>query len=137
MSGAADEEGRPDVSPKPEVTVSLRERALKKLRAVCLALPEANEVETWGNPTFRAGKAAFAVLDEYGGALCLAAPVGPDRQEELLAHPRYFETPYAARHGWVSLRLDAGTDWDEVKNLAVEGYRRVALKRMLKALDGR
>jgi predicted DNA-binding protein (MmcQ/YjbR family) len=137
VSGTAGKDGQPLISPRPEIAVSLRGRALKKLRAFCLALPEANEVETWGNPTFRAGKAAFAVLDEYGGALCLAARVGLDRQEELLADPRYFETPYAARHGWVSLRLDAQTDWDEVKNLAVEGYRRAALKRMLKALDAR
>ena len=37
----------------------------------------------------------------------------------------------------LSLRLDADTDWDEVQGLALEGYRKAALKRMLKALDGR
>lgn len=116
--------------------MSLRERSLKKLRSVCLALPEANEVETWGNPTFRGGKSAFAVLNEYDGSPCVAVRVGLDRQQELVAEPRYFETPYAARHGWVSLRLDAQTDWDEVRALALESYRNVALKRMLKALDG-
>jgi predicted DNA-binding protein (MmcQ/YjbR family) len=116
--------------------LSLHERALKKLRTICLALPEANEVETWGHPTFRAGKAAFVVLDEYGGSPNLAIRVGLDRQQELISVPRFFETPYSARHGWVSLNLDAKTDWDEVKRLAVESYRFVALKRMLKALDG-
>jgi hypothetical protein len=116
--------------------VTLRERALKKLRAICLALPEVNEVETWGNPTFRAGKSAFAVLDEYGRSLCLAVRVGLDRQEELVADSRFFETPYSARYGWVSLRFDSQTDWEEVRALALEGYRCVALKRMLKALDG-
>jgi predicted DNA-binding protein (MmcQ/YjbR family) len=117
--------------------VSLRDRSLKNLRSVCLALPEANEVETWGNPTFRAGKSAFAVLDKYDGSLCVAVRVGLDRQQELVADSRYFETPYAARHGWVSLRLDAETDWEEVRALALESYRNVALKRMLKELDGR
>jgi predicted DNA-binding protein (MmcQ/YjbR family) len=116
--------------------VSLRERALKKLRTICLALPEANEIETWGHPTFRAGKAAFAVLDEYGGAPSLALRVGLDRQEELLADDRFFETPYSARHGWVSLQLDARTDWKEVEGLAIGAFRTVALKRMIKSLDG-
>jgi predicted DNA-binding protein (MmcQ/YjbR family) len=117
--------------------MTLRERALKVLRAVCLALPEANEVETWGNPTFRAGKAGFVVLDKYDDILCLAFRVGLDRQEELLTDPRFFETPYSARHGWVSLRLDAETDWEQVRALTLESYRKAALKRMLKALDGK
>jgi predicted DNA-binding protein (MmcQ/YjbR family) len=114
--------------------MSLREQALKKLRTICLALPETCEVETWGNPTFKAGKAAFAVLDKYDGSLSLAVRVGLDRQQELVADPRYFETPYSARHGWVSLRLDKNTDWQEVAALALESYRGVALKRMLQAL---
>lgn len=35
---------------------------LGDLRKVCLALPEAVEVEAWGRPTFRAGKKIFAVF---------------------------------------------------------------------------
>jgi predicted DNA-binding protein (MmcQ/YjbR family) len=115
--------------------LSPRDQALKKLRAICLGLPESNEVETWGNPTFRAGKSAFAVLDKYEGSLSLAVRVGLDRQQELVADSRFFETPYSARHGWVSLRLDAKSDWAEIANLALESYRGVALKRMLKVLD--
>jgi hypothetical protein len=38
--------------------------------------------------------------------------------------------------GWVSLRLDLETDGDEVRGLVREAYRQVALKRMLKELDG-
>jgi predicted DNA-binding protein (MmcQ/YjbR family) len=120
----------------PEFAMTLHDRILTKLRTICLAFPETNEIETWGHPTFRAGKAAFAVLDEYGGKLSLAARVGLARQEELVADSRYFETPYSARHGWVSLFIEAKIDWDEVKNLMLESYRQVASKRMLKALDG-
>ena len=57
------------------------------------------------------------------------------RQEELLLYDRFFPTPYAARQGWVSLRIDGDTDWGEVLGLVHEAYRQVALKRMLKALD--
>jgi predicted DNA-binding protein (MmcQ/YjbR family) len=74
-------------------------------------------------------------LDEYGGSPSLALRVGLDRQQELLADSRFYETPYSARYGWVSLNLDGKTDWDEVKRLAIESYRFVALNRMLKVLD--
>ena len=39
------------------------DRVLERLRAICLALPETDEVRTWGHSTFRARKKAFAVLE--------------------------------------------------------------------------
>jgi hypothetical protein len=35
-------------------------RPLTHLRKLCLALPEAREVEAWGEPTFRVGRARRA-----------------------------------------------------------------------------
>jgi predicted DNA-binding protein (MmcQ/YjbR family) len=49
---------------------------------------------------------------------------------------RFYVTPYAGKHGWTSLRLSNPPDWNEVRELVEAAYRRVALKRMLKALDG-
>ena len=111
------------------------DRALKQVRSICLALPEAGEVEAWGHPTFRAGKKMFAAFGEGREGLTIGLKVGFDRQEELLADERFFPTPYAARQGWVSLRIDGKTDWDELGQLLREAYRQVALKRMLKALE--
>ena len=111
------------------------DQALKRVRALCLALPEACEVEAWGHPTFRAGKKMFAAFGGEDGGLSLGLKVGHDRQELLLEDARFFPTPYAAHQGWVSLRIDGQTDWDEVGGLVREAYRQVALKRMLKALD--
>jgi predicted DNA-binding protein (MmcQ/YjbR family) len=118
------------------VIVSKEAAILRRLRAVCLALPEANEVKTWGHPTFRAGKRAFAVLEPYDGMPSLAVRVGLARQEELLADSRFFETPYCGHRGWVSLQLNPSTDWDQVNGLLLEGYRLVALNRMVRALEG-
>ena len=56
------------------------------------------------------------------------------RQEELLKDDRFFPTPYAAHRGWVSLWINEQTDWDQVRGLLREAYRRVALKRMLQAM---
>jgi predicted DNA-binding protein (MmcQ/YjbR family) len=111
------------------------EKALKQVRALCLALPESSEVEAWGHPTFRAGKKMFAAFGQGEEGVTLGLKVGFDRQEQLLEHARFFPTPYAAHQGWVSLRLNATTDWNEVKGLIREAYRQVAMKRMLKLLD--
>ncbi len=111
------------------------DRALERLRDLCLALPEAREVEAWGHPTFRAGKKMFAALGTEGGVLAIGLKVGHERQEELLRDDRFFPTPYAAHQGWVSLRVDGRTDWREVAGLVREAYRQVALRRMLRALD--
>jgi predicted DNA-binding protein (MmcQ/YjbR family) len=110
-------------------------RALQELRRLCRGLPESSEVEAWGHPTFRAGKKMFAAFGEGAEGLSLGLKVGFARQEELLRDARFFPTPYAAHQGWVSLRLDGPTDWDEVNQLLREAYRQVALKRMLKVLD--
>ena len=111
------------------------DKVLKQVRSICLALPEACEVEAWGHPTFRAGKKMFAAFGEDDGALTIGLKMSFDRQDELLKDGRFFPTPYAARLGWVSLRLDGTTDWDEVRGLVCEAYRQVALRRMLKALE--
>ncbi len=55
---------------------------LPKLRKLCLALPEAHEVEAWGEPTFRVKNKLFAMFadasNHHGGGRpavwCKAAP---------------------------------------------------------------
>ena len=112
---------------------------LADLRKVCLALPESAEVEAWGRPTFRAGKRMFAVFggdDEHQFAVILKPD--PAEREALLADPRFYLPAYFGPGGWVALDLTAGpVDWTEVGELMETAYRQVALKRMLRALDGR
>jgi predicted DNA-binding protein (MmcQ/YjbR family) len=115
---------------------SAYDQALKKVRAICLAWPEAHEVEAWGHPTFRAGKKMFAGFGQDDDGIVIGLSVGYERQDELLNDERFFPTPYAARLGWVSIHIDGKTDWNELRGLIQEAYRNVALKRMLKALDG-
>jgi predicted DNA-binding protein (MmcQ/YjbR family) len=108
------------------------------IREICLALPEAKEIEAWGHATFRAPKKMFAACGaEKDGSASLGLKVGFDRQEELLADARFFPTPYAAHRGWVSLQLQPQMDWEEVNALVTEAYRQVAHKRLLKLLDDR
>lgn len=108
---------------------------LKKLRAICLALPEARETVTFGHPTFQAGKKTFAVLEEYKGELCFVFKAELPTQQALIQSPRFFTAPYIGKHGWTSLRLGGKLDWGEIADLAQQSYRLVASKRMLAELD--
>ena len=72
---------------------------------------------------------------KYEGSLTIGMKMSFERQDELLKDDRFYPTPYAARQGWVSLRLDGKIDWKELAGLIREAYRQVALKRMAKALD--
>ena len=49
---------KPQVKMESEKT---EEKVLAKLREICLALPEVQEVKTWGHPTFQSGKKSFAL----------------------------------------------------------------------------
>jgi predicted DNA-binding protein (MmcQ/YjbR family) len=109
---------------------------LSRLREICLRLPEVRETTKWGHPTFEAGKKMFAVLDHYDGRPCLAFRAAPEQFQAYLADERFFEAPYAARHGWLCLRAEDPLDWREVEDLVRGSYRQVALKRMLALLEG-
>lgn len=115
--------------------MSLEEDALESLRQICLELPQTAETVTFGNPTFRAGKKTFAVLEWYHGELSIAFKSTLMEQEMLLQDPQFFRTPYVGHRGWVSLRVTEATDWDLVRDLVVDSYRLVANKRMLAGLD--
>ena len=46
---------------------ALSELSVDRLRAICLALPEAVEKETWGDPTFRVRDRIFALVRHGNG----------------------------------------------------------------------
>jgi len=112
-----------------------RAELLTRLRSICLPLPECKETASWGNPTFVAGKKQFAVLDRYHDRWCIAFVSHPEKQSALLKKSGFFAAPYGAKHGWVCRDAEGRVNWKELEALIVDSYRRVALKRMLTALD--
>ena len=106
------------------------------VRKVCRGLPEAIETETFGNPTWKAGKKSFAVLGDYAPARVLSFKATPEERLALLEDDRFSVARYVGQHGWLVLRLDTDVDWDEIEELIIDSYRLVALKRMLRQLDG-
>jgi predicted DNA-binding protein (MmcQ/YjbR family) len=113
-----------------------REYLLRHLQKLCLVLPETAETLKWNNPTFVAGKKMFAVLDRYDGRWCIAFRTSLEEQAQLVKRADIFPAPYAAKQGWVCLDGEGKINWDEVKSWILDSYRLVALKRMLKVVDG-
>jgi hypothetical protein len=117
-----------------------REDALARLRAICLALPEANEKVSHGEPTWFAGKGkVFATLDDHHhGAehLSVWLPAGLGGQEALIASDpgRFFRPPYVGSRGWVGVVLDGKPDWRVVAWLVEQAYRMVAGRRLVAKL---
>ena len=94
-----------------------RERALERLREICLALPETSERPSHGAPTFFVrGKHAFLMVltDHHGDgrfAIWCAAPEGLQGTLAEADPERYFVPPYVGHRGWLGVRLDRGLDW--------------------------
>jgi predicted DNA-binding protein (MmcQ/YjbR family) len=106
------------------------ESILKKLRNVCLRLPDVEETVSFGHPTFRVrGGKIFAVLETYKGELGICVNVGKLMQGIFLDDPRFFRTPYIGQHGWVTLRVYAARlNWKEIGELVKGSYLLVAPK---------
>jgi hypothetical protein len=105
---------------------------IERLRKICLALPEANERVSHGEPTWFAGKGkVFAMLDNHHhGAkhLSVVLPQPMGVQQALIdADPdRFFRPPYVGPSGWVGVVLDTKPDWGMVERLVHDAYLHVA-----------
>jgi hypothetical protein len=102
---------------------------LDRLRAICLALPEAAEKQTWDIPTFRIRDKIFAMAHDPGTVWC-KAPSGVQAILVGAAPDRFFVPPYVGRRGWIGFHLDRNTDWAEVAALIRRSYRMTAPKRL-------
>ena len=116
------------------MVTTANEETLKKLRTLCLALPETSEKASWGHPNFRAGKKVFVAFERVKGRASIAFRLDPKEVDRLLTRKEFFVTPYG-RGLWVSLWADGRVNWRAVNDLVQRSYRVVALKRMLTALD--
>jgi hypothetical protein len=112
------------------------ERLCDRLRKICMALPEAQEKLSHGEPTWFAGKGkVFAMLDNHHHgsphlSVWLPQPLGA--QEALVeADPeRFFRPPYVGPSGWVGVILDTKPNWNMVGELVHEAYLHVATAKL-------
>ena len=118
---------------------------VERLRALCLALPQALEEAAWVGTRWRVRGHTFVhVLAIDGGwppAYAKAAGADgplvvmtfrsprPEAEDHAYRWAPFFRPPWF--RDIVGLRLDADTDWDEVAGLVHESWRHLAPKALV------
>lgn len=115
--------------------------ALTKMRKIISKWPETDERLSHGAPTFWGGKKTFASLadNHHGdGRIAIWCKSNFEVQADLVeADPDvFFVPPYVGPSGWLGIDVSGKVDWEMVESLLEQGYRSVAPKRAIKALDG-
>lgn len=118
-----------------------KQKPLDRARKIIAAWPETDERLSHGSPTFWGGRKTFASFTENhhgSGRTAFWIKSDADTQEGLVeANPEiFFVPPYVGPSGWIGVYVDGPIDWDVIAGLLEDGYRSVAPKRALKALDG-
>lgn len=109
-----------------------RSSVLRRVRGLCLALPETSERMSHGQPTFFiGGKTAFVMYMDnhhHDGRLALWCAATPEIQQMLIGSSpeRYFMPPYVGYRGWVGVRLDRSLPWNEIAALIEDAFLTVA-----------
>ncbi len=112
---------------------------LERVRAVALQLPEAEERESHGQPTFFVGGRQFAQLraNHHGDRLIVVCvrTSGVDEQAMLIeAAPDTYSRPaYLGPAGWVGVNLVGDTDWTLVEDRIARSWELTAPARLLEA----
>ena len=111
------------------------DKVLVRVRKLCLSYPESKATSAFGHPNFCAGKKAFVTFERWQGRPSIAFRVQDAEKEKLRPGGEFFVTPYG-RGQWVSLWIDRPIpEWKVIEELIDQGFRLVAIKRMLSALE--
>jgi hypothetical protein len=106
----------------------------RTVRRIAMSLPESEERETWGTPTFRVRNKIFAMFSDRERELWIKTT--HDEQRALISmHPdAFFFPPYVGPSGWVGARV-AKVERDEMRELLTEAWRMTAPKRLVRSFD--
>jgi predicted DNA-binding protein (MmcQ/YjbR family) len=114
---------------------------VERLRALCLALPETFEKESWKTATFRIdpkkGKMFVIYSEGKDGRPAFWCKAQDGAQEALMADDpkRFFCPPYVGVNGWIGMWIDGRVSWNEVGGLVEDSYRLVAPKKLVGQLE--
>ena len=117
----------------PVSPASGRSSPVARVRAIAMALPEAEEKPFGGHtsaPAFRVRDKFFVMLNEDGSEMNVKAPKGVQGILVASDPERFYVPRYVGPKGWVGVRLGAGEDWDEVAEMITESYCLIAPKRL-------
>lgn len=115
---------------------------LRRVRAIASSLPESAEKVSHGRPAFFTTK----VFAYYGGSTkpagewvqhpqSVVLQVEQGDRRALHDDPRVYVPAYLGPSGWIGVRLDDETDWEEIAELMDASYRLTAPARCVAALE--
>ena len=115
---------------------------IAQVRAIALAQPESNEVQSHGMPCFGiigGKKFAYVSIDHLGdGKIALLVKISGVEEQTMLIDSDadcYYRPAYFG-DGWVGIRLDLGdTNWDHINDWVAKSWRAVAPKKLSKLMD--
>lgn len=113
---------------------------LERLRTLCLALPEATERVSHGEPAWFVRRSPqFVSLSDHHHddrvGFWAAAPAGAQQDWVERDPNRFFVPPYVGGRGWVGVYLDVEQDWDDIADIVEDAYRAVAPKSLVARLE--
>jgi len=115
---------------------------IAQVRAIALAQPESNEVQSHGMPCFGiigGKKFAYVSVDHHGdGKIALLVKISGVEEQTMLidSDANCYYRPAYFGDGWVGIRLDLGdTDWDHINDWVAKSWRAVAPKKLSKLMD--
>jgi len=90
---------------------------LSRVRRICMAMPDATEKLSHGQPTFFARKKVIAMFADHhhkDSRVAVWIPAAPGQQAALagMAPETYFRPPYVGAYGWVGIDLERIDDED-------------------------
>lgn len=83
-------------------------------------------------PTYRIAGKIFAMDRSVDGGVTVWCKVPAGSQALLIetAPQLFFAPPYVGPKGWIGMRLDGRTDWNEVTKLLKQSYRLIAPRKL-------
>lgn len=104
-----------------------------QVRAMALNLPEAEEHDHWGKPSFRTRKKIFATLHVAEQRAVLKLPLA-DQSALVEMFPDIYSLGGWSHQGWTFVDLTK-VDSDEFQSQLTHAWRQLATKRAIKQLD--
>jgi hypothetical protein len=112
---------------------------LKRVRQICLALPETTEKLSHGEPTFFVRKKVFAMFSNNhhnDGHISVVVPAPPGIQAILIegSPEKFYKPPYVGGRGWIGLELE-NVDDSQLAFHIREAWSLIAPKKLAAELE--
>lgn len=108
---------------------------IRKLREICLALPDSTEEEKWGKSHFCMKGKIFAGVDDVSDNMTIGFKTEMEDAKHAVQIPGIEKAPYVGHKGWGTIDPRIHHDWEQLNEWIVVNYCPFAPKRSRNKLD--